>query len=95
KSYAVNNSGAPSFKAGDVTFDKGLLDCKTLAKPQKQQTIKKEDLEKIRDEAFYKKKEIYGLVINFGNIKGKEYFVLDEDVFLNMLYAYKEMKDKE
>lgn len=91
--YVVSGSGAPDFKCGDINFRDGLLDGKTKEKVQKQQTIYKEELNKIKEEGFRKNKDIFGLVINFGDLGGKEYYILEEDVFLDMLYAYKLWKE--
>lgn len=93
--YKVNNSGAPDFKAGDVKGKYILLECKTMKKPQKQQTIKKEFLTKLSEEAFFKNMDLNGVVINFGDIEGEEYFILDEKSFLDMYYAYMLYKEGE
>lgn len=95
KTYNVNNSGAPDFKAGDVRGQYILLECKTMKEPQKQQTIKKEFLEKLSEEAFFKKIDINAVVLNFGDIEGEEYFLLDEKSFLDMYYAYIKIKENQ
>ena len=84
----VKNSGACDFNDGDVKFTAGLVECKTMKEPQKQQTIKKEDLEKIDGEAFRSGLEMGIMSINFGDIMGKEYFIIQENDFMNIMYAY-------
>lgn len=91
--YKDKNSGAGQFSHGDVKCSYGLLECKTLANKQKQQTIYKEDIEKINKEAFMANKDFSALVFNFGDIKGEEYFILNEQDFLNMYYAYIQQKE--
>jgi len=86
--HKVNNSGAPDFKYGDGIGEVLLVECKTLSKPQKQQTIKKETLEKVAKEAFVAGVDIGATVINFGDMDGTEYFILEDIDFLNLLYYY-------
>ena len=47
------NSGATNFSKGDVTTDKFLIECKTVCKEQKSFTIKKEWIDKNKEEACY------------------------------------------
>ena len=55
--------------------------------------LKKEFLEKLSEEAFFKKIDLNAVVLNFGDIEGEEYFLLDENSFLDMYYAYIKMKE--
>jgi len=93
--YVVKSSGACDFHDGDVKFKAGLVECKTMKNPQKQQTIKKEDLEKLEEEVFRNSLDIATLAFNFGDLTGKEYFIVEETDFINMLYAYLKGEDKE
>ena len=88
--YRVNNSGAPDFKCGDGVGEAVLVECKTLTEPQIQQTIKKETLEKVAEEAYTKNIDMGVTVINFGDIEGTEYFIVEDTDFLNLLYYYME-----
>lgn len=75
------NSGATKFDKGDVVAGQWLLEAKTVMKEQKTFTIKKEWLEKNKEEAFAIGKEYNALVFDFGD-NGKRYYVIDEKIFL-------------
>lgn len=77
------NSGATAFAKGDVVGDNLLLECKTLTEPRKSHSIKKEWLEKNRQEAFATGKQYNALCFDFGD--GKNYFIIDEDLFQEVL----------
>ena len=83
----VANSGATSFNKGDVTTDDWLIECKTKCAVAKSFSIKKEWLEKNREERFAMGKSYGALVFSFGD--GENYYVLDEKTFLRL----KEMLD--
>lgn len=78
----VANSGATTFNKGDVTTDNFLIECKTCTKEQKTFTIKREWIEKNREEMFAMGKDYCALVFDFGD--GNNYYVLDEKTFLMM-----------
>lgn len=77
------NSGATVFSKGDVRNNQWLFECKTLTKEQKSFTIKKEWLEKNKEEAFAMNKLYNALVFNFGD--NNNYYVVDEKTFLNLI----------
>ena len=79
----VSNSGAAKFVAGDVELDDWLIECKTVTKEQKTFTIKKEWLEKNKEEAFQMGKHYSALAFDFGDF-GDRYYVVDEKTFLEM-----------
>lgn len=81
----VANSGATAFNKGDVTTDDWLIECKTKTEPSKSYSIKKEMLEKNKEEAFSMGKSYSALVFDFGD--GKNYYVVDEKTFLMMKEA--------
>jgi len=76
------NSGATLFKKGDVTTDKWLYEAKTKTEESKSFTIKREWIEKNKEEAFAMGKDYNALVIDFGD--GKQFYLLDEKTFLEM-----------
>ena len=80
KGKLVPNSGAISFGAGDVTTDLFLLECKTCMEDKQSFSIKKEWLEKNKEEAFSVGKDYNALVFNFGP-NSKNYYVIDEKLF--------------
>lgn len=75
----VPNSGACSFVAGDVLTSQFLLECKTVTKQQKTFTIKKEWIEKNKQEAFAMHKPYSAVVIDFGD--GEQHYIIDEKLF--------------
>lgn len=76
----VANSGATSFRKGDVTTDEWLIECKTKVSDSKSFSIKKEWLLKNKEEMFAMGKSYSALVFDFGD--GNNYYVLDEKTFL-------------
>ena len=86
KGKQVANSGATSFRKGDVTTDNWLVECKTKIGESKSFSIKKEWLEKNKEEMFAMGKSYSALVFDFGD--GNNYYVLDEKTFLKMKEAF-------
>lgn len=84
------NSGATRFGAGDVTTNKILIECKTTIEDKKSFTIKKDWIEKNKEEAFAMNKPYSTLVFNFGPTSDN-YYVIDEKMFLML----KEIIDNE
>lgn len=74
------NSGATAFSKGDVRTDNFLIECKTCEKEKASFSIKKEWLEKNRDEAFAMGKPYSALAFDFGN-NSRRYYVIDEKLF--------------
>lgn len=71
----VANSGASAFHKGDVALENMLLECKTVTKDQSSVSIKKEWLEKTKQEAFVMRKDYYALAIQFGPNQENYYIV--------------------
>lgn len=59
------NSGATLFSKGDVKNDEWLFEAKTCIKEQESFNIKKEWLDKLKQESFAMRKEFFALVFNF------------------------------
>lgn len=76
----VSNSGATEFIKGDVTTDNILIECKTATTEKKSFSIKKEWLEKNKEEAFAMGKSYSVLAFNFGP-DTDNYYILDEKTF--------------
>lgn len=79
----VANSGATTFNKGDVVLDDWLIECKTKTKESDSFTIKREWIEKNKEEAFAMRKANSALVIDFGD--GEQYYLIDEKTFLTYL----------
>lgn len=75
----VANSGATTFNKGDVVTDNFLIECKTVTKPQKTFTIKREWIDKNQEEAFAMGKQYSALAIDFGD--GEQHYVISQKLF--------------
>ena len=84
------NSGATPFSKGDVRTDKFLIECKTCVTEKKSFAIKKEWIDKNKEEAFAMNKPYSTLVFNFGPTSDN-YYIIDERMFLRL----KEVLDEE
>ena len=82
----VSNSGASDFVAGDVTTDNFLIECKTCVEDKKSFSIKKDWLEKNKEEAFEMGKDYSALAFNFGP-SSENYYVIDEKLFKRLKEA--------
>lgn len=78
----VANSGASPFYKGDVTTDEWLFEAKTCTTEKKSFSIKREWIDKNREEAFAMGKAYNALVIDFGD--GEQFYLLDEKTFLSL-----------
>lgn len=80
----TSNSGATPFYKGDVTTDDWLIECKTCTKPKESFSIKKEWLEKNKEESFAMGKEHSALCFDFGD-NGQRYYIVDENTFKKLM----------
>lgn len=84
-----SNSGGTKFGGGDVHTDKFFIEAKTPTKEQTSFTIKKEWITKMREQAFEQGKEESVLAFRFHPDSLVDWYVLDEQQFLEYL-KYKE-----
>lgn len=82
------NSGATAFSKGDVTTDKWLFEAKTKTSESKSFSIKRDWIDKNKEEAFAMGKPYSAIVIDFGD--GKQFYLLDEKLFLKMKEVFDE-----
>lgn len=78
-----SNSGATPFYKGDVTTDEFLIECKTTISTKASFSIKKEWLEKNRQEALEMRKQCNALCFDYGD--GVRYYVIDERLFKRLV----------
>lgn len=78
------NSGATPFYKGDVTTDSWLIECKTSTSEKQSFSIKREWLEKNREEAFAMNKDYNALCFDFGD-NGNRYYIIDEKTFKEVM----------
>lgn len=76
----VAASGATRFNKGDVSFDNVLVECKTCMKDKDSFSIKKQWLEKNKEESFSMNKEFSVLAFNYGPDQ-ENYYIIDERTF--------------
>ena len=85
------NSGATKWSKGDVRNDLFLIECKTHTEERQQFTIKKEWIDKNREEAFQMGKHHSALAIDFGD--GENHYLISERDFLYLLEKMREEKE--
>lgn len=83
----VVGSGSTPFLKGDVVVDKLFIEAKTKMEPCKSMSVKKEWLEKAKEQALATRKEDYALAISFGD--PKEYYIIEDDL-MEDLYKSRE-----
>ena len=86
------NSGGTKFGGGDVHTDKFFIEAKTPTKEQTSFTIKKEWINKMREQAYEQGKEESVLVFRFESYTDNDLYVLSQRQFLEYL-KYKESED--
>lgn len=74
-----SNSGATPFQKGDVVTDLFVIECKTSMKPKQSMSIKREWLEKTKQEAFAMGKPYWTLAFDLGN--PETFYIIDEQLF--------------
>ncbi len=83
----VVGSGSTPFLKGDVIAGKIFIEAKTRVEPSKSIRVKKEWLDKAREQAYSSRKEDYAVAISFGD--GRDYYIID-DRFMEELYRSRE-----
>lgn len=78
------NSGATDYYKGDVVTDDMLIECKTVMKPQKTVSLKKEWFDKNEQERFAAKKDYCALVFDYGD-SGEQYIAMTLRQFNRMM----------
>lgn len=84
KGKQTANSGATEFKKGDVTTEDWLIECKTATTEKASFSIKRDWLEKNKEEAFAMNKSYNALCFDFGD-NGSRYYIIDEKTFKEVL----------
>jgi len=84
KGKQTANSGATEFKKGDVTTEDWLIECKTATTEKASFSIKRDWLDKNKEEAFAMNKSYNALCFDFGD-SGSRYYIIDEKTFKEVL----------
>ncbi|HHX23827.1 MAG TPA: hypothetical protein GX723_07455 [Thermoanaerobacterales bacterium] len=62
------------------------IECKTAMKEKQSMSIKKDWIDKLKEEAFAMGKPYWSIVFNFGGLNNSEnYYVIDEKLFLRLI----------
>jgi hypothetical protein len=85
----TKNSGATTWEKGDILLDDWLLEAKTTTKAKDTFTIRKEWIDKNREEAFQMGKRHSALVIQF-EPDGENFYLIDQASFKRLLEQEKE-----
>ena len=90
--YVTPNSGAGYFKKGDIQIpDAGLLvECKTCVSPKKSFSIKKEWLDKNKQELFSSGLSNSVIAFNFDYENKQDYYVIDDKLMRFLVDKLKE-----
>lgn len=77
------------FQKGDVTLDNFLIECKTKTSPSESISIKKEWINKNKEESLFMGKPYSAIAFNFGPDE-PNYYIIDEELFEILLTAIKD-----
>lgn len=78
------NSGATPYSKGDVRSEKFLIECKTKTSDSQSISVKKEWIEKNKQEMVFMGKDYSAIAFNFG--PGQEnYYIIDELLFQELI----------
>lgn len=83
----VIGSGSTPFLKGDVIAGNLFIEAKTKMEPSKSIAVKKEWIEKAKEQALSTRKEDYAVAISFGD--NKEFYII-EDTLMEDLYKSRE-----
>lgn len=80
----VPNSGGCKFLSGDVHTKQFFIEAKTTIKEKTSFSIKKEWLEKAKEQAFEQNKPYYSLAFQF-EPNGENYFIISENMMKQLI----------
>lgn len=83
----VIGSGSTPFLKGDVVAGNLFIEAKTKMVPSSQITVKKEWIDKAKEQSLSMRKEDYAIAVSFGD--DKDYYLI-EDTFMEELYRSRE-----
>jgi hypothetical protein len=85
------NSGATRYSKGDVITDDFCVECKTATTQKASFSIKKEWVDKLKEEAFAMNKPYWSICFNFGGLENKEnLYIISEQLFKQLQNYIKE-----
>lgn len=82
------NSGATAYRKGDVITDSFCIECKTATTEKASFSIKKDWIDKLKEESFAMNKPYWSVCFNFGGLYNNEnLYIINENLF-NQLQQY-------
>lgn len=84
----VIGSGSTPFLKGDVVVDQLFIEAKTKMVPSQQITVKKEWIDKAKEQSLSTRKRDYAVAISFGD--PKEYYII-EDTLMEELFKSRQV----
>lgn len=88
------NSGATPFMKGDVISSQFCIECKTATTEKASMSIKKDWIDKLKEEAFAMRKPFWSLAFNFGGLNNKEnFYIISEELFKQLKTHLEETED--
>lgn len=91
KAKVQSNSGATAFRKGDLITSALLIECKTQIREQGSITIKREWIDKLKEERFAMNRDHWALAFNFGGLGNPEnFYIIDEASFKQLIKILEE-----
>lgn len=88
------NSGATMYNKGDVITEDFCIECKTATTEKASFSIKKDWVDKLKEEAFAMNKPYWAVCFNFGGLENKEnLYIINEQLFKQLQNYIKENKE--
>lgn len=84
------NSGATMFMKGDVVTDQFCIECKTAMTEKQSISIKRDWIDKLKEEAFAIGKPYWAVAFSFGGLNNPENFYIIEERLFKQLQEYLE-----
>lgn len=88
------NSGATPFIKGDCVNDQWLIECKTKTKSSDSMSVKKDWIEKNKQEALFMGKHYSAVAFNFGPDE-PNYYIIDEYLFQDLIEYLSTKKEEQ
>lgn len=85
----VIGSGSTPFLKGDVVTEDLFVEAKTKMEPSKSISVKKQWLEKAKEQSYQMRKRDYAVAISFGD--GKDYYIIEESLLTELLECRAEL----
>lgn len=90
------NSGATAFMKGDVISKHFCIECKTATSEKNSFSIKRDWIDKQKEETFAMNRPFWALAFNFGGLRNNEnFYIIDEQLFNKLQhYIEEELEDE-